>query len=208
MPPFNDSLDRMEFYWSEQMEEFYKKHSLKKAGQGPGGKFNGKDIRLIFQDSNLEQLRSMLPVEAEPFLNYLRSIRELHFAVISKEFSYSRCEKAIFEFEIHFWHLHETMSLPMTLKVHIILDHYMWYFNEMGKNFCETNGEFVEAVHYTLDGHEDKHKFKVTRNIGTDEYLRKAIQSHTSFNSLRVGSPNQIMSIKKKSPNSPLARPN
>ena len=81
----------------------------------------------------------MLPVEAEPFLNYLRSIRELHFAVISKEFSYSRCEKAIFEFEIHFWHLHETMSLPMTLKVHIILDHYMWYFNEMGKNFCETN---------------------------------------------------------------------
>ena len=59
----------------------------------------------------------------------------------------------------------------------------------------------------TLDGHEDKHKFKVTRNIGTDKHLRKAIQSHTSFNSLRVGSPNRIMSIKKKSPNSPLARP-
>ena len=57
----------------------------------------------------------------------------------------------------------------MTLKVHVILDHYMWYFKEMRKNFHETNGEFVEAVHYSLDGHEDKHKFKVTRNIGTDE---------------------------------------
>ena len=64
----------------------------------------------------------------------------------------------------------------------------------------------MEAVHYSLDGQEDKHKFKVTRNIGTDEHLRKAIQSHTTFNSLRVGSPNRIMSIKKKSPNSPLAR--
>ena len=99
------------------------------------------------------------------------------------------------------------MSLPMTLKVHVIIDHYMWYFNEMDKNFCDTNGEFVEAVHYSLDGHEDKHKFKVTRNIGTDEHLRKAIQSHTSYNSLRVGSPNRIMTLlKKKSPNSPLAR--
>jgi hypothetical protein len=35
------------------------------------------------------------------------------------------------------------------------------------------------------------------------------IQSHTSFNSLRVGSPNRIMTIRKnKSPNSPLAIPN
>ena len=32
--------------------------------------------------------------------------------------------------------------------------------------------------------------------------------SHTSFNSLRVGSSKIIMSIKKKSPNSPLARLN
>ena len=151
----------------------------------------------------------MLPVEAEPFIKYLRSIRELHFAVISKEYSFSRCEKAKFDFEINFWHLHENMSLPMTLKVHVIIDHYMWYFNEMDKNFCDTNGEFVEAVHYSLDGHEDKHKFKVTRNIGTTEHLRKAIQSHTSFNSLRVGSPNRIMTIRKnKSPNSPLAIPN
>ena len=82
--------------------------------------FNGKDIRLIFKDSNLEELSVLLPVEAEPFLNYLKTIRELHFAVISKEFSYSRCESAVFNFEINFWHLHENMSLPMTLKVHVM----------------------------------------------------------------------------------------
>ena len=60
---------------------------------------------------------------------------------------------------------------------HIILDHYMWYFNEMGKNFNETNGEFVEAVHYTLDGHEDKHKFKVTR---------KRVPTHLSPDQLNI----------------------
>ena len=67
----------------------------------------------------------------------------------------------------------------------------------MGKNSHDTNGEFVEAVHYSFDGHEDKRKFKVTRNIGTDEHLKKAIQSQTTFNSLRVGSPKRIMSLKK-----------
>ena len=61
-----------------------KPDSLKKSGQGAGGKFNGKDIRLIFKVSNLEELSVLLPVEAEPFLNYWKTIRELHFAVISK----------------------------------------------------------------------------------------------------------------------------
>ena len=77
---------------------------------------------------------------------------------------------------------------------------------EMDKNFHDTNGEYVEAVHYSLEGHEDKKKFKVTRNIGTDEHLKKAINSHSSFNSLRVGSPQRIMSNRKRSPNSPLTR--
>ena len=86
----------------------------------------------------------------------------------------------------------------MTLKIHVILDHYLWYFAEMGKNFHDTNGEYVEAVHYSLQGHEDSRKFKVVRNIGTDSHLKKALSSHTSYNSLRVGSPNRIMSIRKK----------
>ena len=62
--PFNDALDKMEFYWKEVIEDFYKRHALKKSGQGAGGKFNGKDIKLIFKDSNLEELSNMLPVEA------------------------------------------------------------------------------------------------------------------------------------------------
>ena len=32
----------------------------------------------------------------------------------------------------------------------------------------------------------------------TDSHLKKALSSHTSYNSLRVGSPNRIMSIRKK----------
>ena len=104
-----------------------------------GGKFNGVDIRFIMKDIHLQELANMLPVEAETFISYLRSIKELQLASVGKEFSLSRCQKAIFYFEINFWFLHEAFNLPMSLKVHVIIDHYAWYFTVMGKNFCETN---------------------------------------------------------------------
>ena len=90
--------------------------------------------------NHLQELASMLPVEAEPFLNYIRSIKELHSATVSKDFSLERCESADFNFEINFWYLHDMYQLSMTLKVHVIIDHYIWYFKEMNKNFYETNG--------------------------------------------------------------------
>ena len=118
--------------------------------------------------------------------------------------SLERCESVVFNFEINFWYLHEVYQLSMTLKVHVIIDHYIWYFKEMNKNFYETNGEYVEAVHYSLDGHEKTRNLKVKRNLGSDEHLKRALKSHISFNSLKIGSPNRIMTIRKNSPKSPI----
>ena len=92
----------------------------------------------------------------------------------------------------------------MTLKIHVIIDHYVWYFKQMNKNFYETNGEYVEAVHYSLDGHEKTRNLKVKRNLGSDEHLKRALKSHISFNSLRIGSPDRKMTIRNNSPKSPL----
>ena len=57
----------------------------------------------------------------------------------------------------------------------------------------------------SLDGHEEKRGLKVKRNLGSDEHLKRALKSHISFNSLRVGSPKRVMSIRKNnSSKSPL----
>ena len=62
----------------------------------------------------------------------------------------------------------------------------------------------IEAIHYSLDGQEETRKLKVKRNIGSDEHLKRALKSHISFNSLRIGSPTRVMKIRKNSPqNSP-----
>ena len=74
----------------------------------------------------------------------------------------------------------------------------LWYFREMGTNFHDTNGEYVEALHYSLDTFEEKKKLKVKRKLGTDGHLKKALSIHISFNSLRVGSPNRVMTLRRK----------
>ena len=59
---------------------------------------------------------------------------------------------------------------------------------------------YVESVHYSLDGHEKKRGLKVKKNIGSEEHLKRALKSHISFNLLRVGSPDRVMTIRKNSP--------
>ena len=51
----------------------------------------------------------------------------------------------------------------MTLNYHVIIDHYLWFFKEMGTNFYDTNGEYVEDLHYSLDGFEQK---KISKSKG------------------------------------------
>ena len=43
---------------------------------------------------------------------------------------------------------------PVLALAHVILvqDHYVWYFHD-------ANDEYVEAVLYSLDGHEEKRKY-------------------------------------------------
>ena len=91
----------------------------------------------------------MLPKEVI-FCSYLRSIRELHIICIESNFVEADAELALFNFEQNFLNLYEIFGLNMTLKIHIILHHYMWYFKQTGKNFKDTNGEFGETVHSTF----------------------------------------------------------
>ena len=122
-----------------------------------------------------------------------------NLASISSEYSYSRYGKAVFDFQIHFWYLHQNFQLPMTLKCHVIIDYYLRYF-------YETNGEYVEAFHQIWKSHEYEKKYKVKENLGTDGHLKKFLKNHVSFNSFRVGSPKTIMTLRKVTPSqSPLS---
>ena len=96
----------------------------------------------------------------------------------------------------------------MTLKTHVILDHFEWYFKNAGTNFRNTNGEFLEAVHYSLKRHEVEHGYVVKKKQGTPTHLLKSLQSISSYNSMRIGAtPPQDFTLRKNNTPSPHSTP-
>ena len=97
--------------------------------------------------------------------------------------------------------MHEKHGLSWTLKVHVILDHFPFYFKKTGTTLRHTNGEFPEATHSTLRKSEEKHGFKIVRSIGSPIHQQSSLKSHTLFNSTRIGSVSPVvLRAKSKSP--------
>ena len=64
----------------------------------------------------------------------------------------------------------------------------------------ETNKTSICEKSFEIKKYLTAHKVK--RNLGSDEHLKRALKSHISFNSMKVGSPKRIMTLKRKSPQS------
>ena len=203
-----DALDILEELHPVEMKEFYQKLSLKKSGTGPGGKFNGPCVKSIIKEENLQLLATMIPADKEPFVHFLRSVRELHSHCVSSEFKPKNTSLVLFNFETNFDYLYDNFRLNQTLKVHVILHHYAWYFNKTGKNFKNTNGEYVEAVHSSLKKHERDHGFVVKKRQGTPQHRQKSLQSHVTYNSMRIGATSPMeFTLRKKSKSPPSSTP-
>ena len=59
-------------------------------------------------------------------------------------------EICLHEFKSKFDKLYEESKLPMTLKIHVIVDHYSEYIKETETNFKSTNDEHPEGIHHTV----------------------------------------------------------
>ena len=62
--------------------------------------------------------------------------------------------------------LYEDFNVNETLKTHVILEHFAYYFKNSGTNFRTTNGEFFEAAHYSKKKHEFDHGYVVKKRQG------------------------------------------
>ena len=171
-------------------------YSLKKSGLGPGGKFNGPKVKHLMSEKVLEELENILPSEGAPFVSFIRAIRELHSVCITSDFREVDWKNALFHFEENFFFLYEHYELNMTLKIHIIIHHYPFYFSQMGKNFRETNGEFGETCHSTLKKFEKMKGFYRTQNFASDDALVSAHQSHSTFIAMKMWSPSKTLGLR------------
>ena len=99
----------------------------------------------------------------------------------------SETQRVIDNFTNQFYHLFMEYELSMTLKVHIIIHHYQYFFTKSGQTMKLTNGEFVETCHSSLRQSEERHGLKVKKKLGTPMHMQKIWQSLVLYNSKRAG---------------------
>ena len=116
----------------------------------------------------------------------------------SKTLDQDEAQKVIENYSENVYNLYMEYNLNMTLKCHIIIHHYPYFFKTSGKNMKLTNGEFPESCHSTLRQSEEKHGFKTKRKLGSPMHQQKSWQSLTLYNSKRAGH-NTPLRLKKKS---------
>ena len=87
------------------------------------------------------------------------------------------------EFKCKFYKLYEDFKLPMTLKIHVIVDHYADYFEETGKIFKSTNDEHHEGIHHSVKVFESNKGFHMKKkHLGGLIHQAKCLQSILTFN--------------------------
>ena len=130
------------------------------------------------------------------------------FSSLEKLKKHEDADFYLFAYKTNFEFLYENFGLNETLKSHVILAHFSWYFKTTGTNFRNTNGEYVEAAHYSRKNFDIAHGYVVKHKQGTAHHLLKSLQSLSSYNSLRVGAtPPQDFTLRKKTPNSTPKQP-
>ena len=123
-----------------------------------------------------------------------------------KRLNLKEAKKVINNFSDQFYNLYMEFDLSMTLKTHIIIHHYMYFFQKTKKTMRLTNGEFHESCHSTLRQSEERSNFKVKRKIGTPMHQYKSWQSLVFYNSKRAGHITPLRLKRKSSPHSPSVR--
>ena len=187
--PGNDCLAQLARYFPDQMEQFYAKHHIKRGG--PGGQFNGPTIKKILMNHQgiLEELRNIVTEGGDDFklfIDHLENLGNVHFAVNMKVLNMERVKNALETFRETFSKLQSVFDLSMTLKVHIISEHYQEHFDSTGKTLLSYSDEVTESMHSQLRLFEDAHKY-LTKKKGSKSHRRLQQKLVVHINSVNLG---------------------
>ena len=175
-------------FTKEKVTEFYTRNNEKRSGEAAGGKFEGNSLKKFWSEKALNDLIQNFPADIQPFVEFLRSIREVNEECMREELDLSVFYKeAIQKFEMNRKFLYEVFGLNQTLKMHVIRDHYVTYFKLMGKTLREVSAKYHEGVHHTHKNHETKQGFYQKRGLGGASHMKKGQRSIVQFNVLHAG---------------------
>ena len=120
------------------------------------------------------------------FVYHLRYLNSLNSAVNEKHLDLPNVKEIIANLTENFSEMQREFKLSHTLKLHIIMEHYIEHFEETKESLLKYSDEICEAMHPQYRIFEEKHGYK-NNNKNSDTHKKMQQKSMVHFNSLNLG---------------------
>ena len=188
--PANDCLKKLQQIFPAEMEKFKKDRHIK--GSGPGGDYNGPTLKSIMANTNgkLDDIENIIKEKGKGgeirFVHHLRNLNELNKVVNLKVLDLPKVKEIIANLSDNFIKMQQEFSLSQTLKLHIIMDHYVDHFNMTQESLLKYSDEICEAMHSQYRIFEERHGYR-NNNKNSDTHKKMQHKSMIHINSLNWG---------------------
>ena len=188
--PVNDTMKKLEQLFPVEMEQYKKSRHIK--GSGPGGDYNGPTLKSIMANTNgkLDDIENIVAEKAtggeHRFVEHLKNLNELNKAVNQKVLDLPNVKDIVAKLGENFAHMQKEFNLSQTLKMHIILDHYVEHFEMTNESLLKYSDEVCEAIHSQYRIFEEKHGYR-NNNKNSATHAKMQHKSMVHFNSLNLG---------------------
>ena len=103
-----------------------------------------------------------------------------------EELDIGEAKGVLTNFTEHWKILRDKFNLSESLKIHIINDHMLDYFEFTGKTLLTVSDEITEAAHSALRTFDERHGYKTVQK-GTEAHAKKQHKSTVHFNAKNLG---------------------
>ena len=115
----------------------------------------------------------------------MENLGRLNRAVNKKVLDKEKVREIIEDIDDAFAMLQTEFDLSMPLKIHIIISHYLEFFNEKNESMLSYNDEFTESMHSAIRLFEQHHKYFNSKK-GTEGHKKMQQKSTVHINSLNL----------------------
>ena len=187
--PANDVLAKLDELFPADMAAYRALFHIK--GGGPGGDLNGPTLKAILENTNgrldrLSQIVSQYDPKYYLFINHLDNLKRLNRAVNMKILDKGLIANIIEDLGNVFQKLQDQFDMSMPLKLHIILSHYMEFFEMKNETLLSYTDEFTESMHAAIRQFERVHAYENNKK-GTESHKDDQHKCVVHINSINLG---------------------
>ena len=159
------------------------------TGSEGAGEFLWQSDRKENHNGKLEELQGIVSKKGNDyklFIEHLENLGHLNHAVNLKTLDKELIRGIIERLGNIFQQLQERFDLTMPLKMHVILHHYMDFFETFGESLLTYSDEITEAMHSQIRLFEDAHRY-INKKKGSSSHAKMQHRSTVHINSINLG---------------------